>query len=61
MSQTYHPKNIKVGIIEFMWCPAKKTWAIPGGTYEASERKAYELARKMNNAVSGKNKIERHI
>ncbi|MDX1475054.1 MAG: hypothetical protein R3309_12845 [Reinekea sp.] len=59
--QTYHPKNIKVGIIEFMWCPSKKAWAIHGRQYETSERKARELARKMNNAVSGKNKIERHI
>lgn len=53
--------NIKVGIVELIWCPVKKTWVLPGGGYVATEQKARAIAKRINDEVTGKLKLEKHI
>ena len=57
--------NIKVGIIELVWCQRKGekkgAWALPGGGYVATEQKARAIAKRINDEVTGKLKLEKHI
>ncbi|MGB2063560.1 MAG: DUF1317 family protein [Marinomonas gallaica] len=61
--QTYHPKNIRVGQVELVYCGTDKKpcWAVPGMGYEANEQKARALAKRINDKVSGRAKREKHI